>query len=79
MHLPYIPIPRPGFLDKCESLGYIYGERRWRSPDGQRLFTWDGLHGEIEGYDKRGNHAGVFDAVTGAFIKSKRRGRTIRV
>lgn len=54
MQLPPKPIPKPGFLDSCESLGYIYGERRWRSPDGRYLYTWDALHGELEVFDKRG-------------------------
>ncbi len=79
MHLPYIPIPRPGFLDSCESLGYIYGERRWRSIDGRLLYTWDSLHGEIEVFDKRGQHVSVLDARTGAVIKPRRKGRGIRV
>ncbi len=72
-------IPSPGFLDSCEYLGYLYGERRWRSEDRQRLFTWDALHGELEGFNNRGTHVGVFDAVTGILIKPKRNGRSIRV
>jgi len=79
MQLPYIPIPRPGFLDTCEFLGYIYGERRWRSQDGRYLFTWDALHGEVEVFDRRGRHAYVADAVTGVTTKPKRKGRRIRV
>lgn len=59
-----VPIPKPSFLDRCEPLGYIYGERRWRDADG-RILTWDGLHGEIEVFDKRGRHRGVIDPVTG--------------
>ena len=77
--MPYIPIPKPGFLDSCESLGYIYGERRWRSIDGQRLFTWDSLHGEVEVFDKRGRHLSVLDAISGAVIKPRRKGRRIHV
>lgn len=73
-----LPIPKPSFLDECEYLGYIYGERRWRGPDGQ-LYTWDGLHGEIEAYDRRGHHRGVADAITGERIKPARNGRKIRV
>ena len=56
------PIPKPGFLDKCDYVGYIYGERRWRDPRDQRLLTWDGLHGEIEAFDARGRHIAVLDA-----------------
>ena len=72
-------IPKPGFLDDCEYLGYVNGDRRWRSPEGDRLFTWDWVHGEIEAFDVRGRHFGVFDGVTGEQIKLGRRGRRIRV
>lgn len=37
------------------------------------------MHGEIEGYNKRGRHVGVFHAVTGALIKPAVRGRRIDV
>lgn len=37
------------------------GGRRWRSDDGERLYEWDGLHGEVEIYDRRGWHRGVAD------------------
>ncbi|MFL5282558.1 MAG: colicin E3/pyocin S6 family cytotoxin [Rhodopila sp.] len=73
------PIPSPGFLDRCEYLGYIYEERRWRSRRDNLLYTWDSLHGEVEVYNSRGEHRGVLDAVTGEEIKPARRGRTIRV
>jgi len=43
------PIPRPSFLDTCTYLGFIYGERRWRSIEDDVIYTWDALHGEIEG------------------------------
>jgi len=73
------PIPRPGFLEICEYLGYIHGERRWRTPDGKYLLTWDSLHGEIEVFDARGRHIGVKDPVTGLAIKDAVRGRKIDV
>jgi hypothetical protein len=73
------PIPKPGFLDTCRYLGYIHGERRWRSPDGKYLLTWDHRHGEIEVYDPRGRLVGVMDAVTGVGIKDAVRGRRIDV
>jgi hypothetical protein len=41
------PIPKPSFLDDCDYLGAFSGERRWRSKDGKRIFTWDGLHGHL--------------------------------
>ncbi len=43
-----ISIPKPSYLDEMESLGFIHGSRRWRSPCGRRLYTWDEFHGEIE-------------------------------
>jgi hypothetical protein len=49
------------------------------SPDGNRLFEWDGLHGEIELYNRRGRHLGVLHAVTGELVKPPRRGRAIDV
>lgn len=73
------PIPRPGFLDTCEPLGYVYGERRWRDRLTRRLLTWDALHGEIEAFDLRGRHLGVLDAVTGVLVKPAVKGRRIRV
>ena len=73
------PIPRPSFLDSCDYLGYLYGERRWRDAAGRRLLTWDALHGEIEAFDLRGRHIGVLDAINGDILKPARKGRRIRV
>lgn len=74
-----VPIPSPSFLDGCESLGAFNGEKRWRSPDGSRLYTWDSLHGEIEVFNKRGRHLGVIDPVHGNLIKDPVKGRRIDV
>jgi Cytotoxic len=71
--------PTPGFLDQMEPLGAIHGRKRWRSPDGKRIYEWDSLHGEVEGYNQRGKHVGVFHAVTGELIKPAVRERTIDV
>ncbi len=73
-----VPIPKPSFLDQCQYLGYIEGERRWRGADGS-LYTWDGRHGEIEAFNRRGRHVAVLDATTGDIIKPARGGRRIRV
>jgi len=70
------PIPKPSFFDTCDDLGFVYGARRWRSKDGKRLFTWEGLHGEIEVFNARGLH---LDAVTGHLTKPAVRGRRIDV
>lgn len=73
------PIPRPSFLDTCQSLGAFGGVRRWRSDDGERLYTWDSLHGEIEVFNKRGRHLGAVDAIHGHPIKQAVKGRKIDV
>jgi len=72
------PIPKPSFLDECVSLGAFNGEKRWRSTDGKRLFTWDSLHGEIEVFNKRGHHLAVYDP-QGLWIKGGKKGRKIDV
>ena len=72
-----VHIPNPcDFLDTKESLGAFNGERRWRDKNG--LFTWDFTHGEIEAFNKRGRHIGVFDC-HGIVIKKARKGRRIHV
>lgn len=71
--------PSPCFLDEMESLGAVKGEKRWRSKDGKRLYTWDSLHGEIEVFTKKGKHLGAADAVTGKLIKEPVPGRSIDV
>ena len=73
------PVPKPSFLDLCEYLGFIHGERRWRSQDRKRIYTWDELHGEIEVYNARGRHIGVLHPVTGLPIKDAVAGRRIDV
>lgn len=77
--MPPVPIPKPSFLDGCDYLGAFNGERRWRSKDGKRVFTWDSLHGEIEVFNKRGRHLGALDALNGNKTKSAVPGRTIDV
>ena len=77
--LPPLPIPKPSILDGCTRLGAFGGERRWRSPKGDRLYTWDSLHGEIEVFNARGRHLGVIEPVTGQLVKDAVRGRKIDV
>ncbi len=74
-----VPIPKPSYLDGCDYLGAFNSERRWRSKDGKRVFTWDSLHGEIEVFNKRGRHLGALDALDGHQTKSAVPGRTINV
>jgi Cytotoxic len=77
--LPGKPKPSPSILDDCEDLGFVSGQRRWRSKDGTRLYTWDSLHGEIEVFNRRGKHLGVVDPVRGLQTKDAVKGRTINV
>ncbi|MBV8779205.1 MAG: hypothetical protein JO258_18575 [Alphaproteobacteria bacterium] len=77
--MPRNPIPRPSILDGFESLGAPYGERRWRSHGGRRLYTWDALHGEVEVFNARGKHLGSLDPITGQMVKQAVPGRTIDV
>lgn len=73
------PIPEGSILEGYEHLGAFNGERRWRSKDGTRLFTWDALHGEVEVYNARGFHLGALDPITGVLVKPAVRGRRIDV
>lgn len=72
------PIPKPCFLDNCIPNGARNGEKRWRSKEGDRLYTWDSLHGEIEVYNNRGRHLGVYDP-DGKLIKEAVKGRKIEI
>ena len=74
-----LPRPRPCILDDFDYLGLIYGEQRWSSDRGKRLYTWDGFHGEVEVFNGRGKHLGVKDAQSGEWIKDAKAGRTINV
>ena len=73
------PIPKPSILDQFEYLGAFGGERRWRSDGGNRLYTWDALHGEVEVFNSRGAHLGALDPITGNWVKPAVRGRRIDV
>jgi hypothetical protein len=73
------PIPRPCFLDTCDYLGYMHGERRWRDSLQDLIYTWDTLHGEIEAFTPRGRHVGAFHPLSGQQIKPAVKGRRIRV
>jgi hypothetical protein len=74
----YIPVPSNSYLHALERVPRR-GATRWRSDNGERLYEWDALHGEVEVYDKRGNHLGVEDAISGRAIKGAQPGRRIDV
>jgi filamentous hemagglutinin len=55
---------------------------RWRGSirrGDNRYYTYDRLHGEIEVFNRRGEHIGVMDPITGAMISGAVPGRTINV
>jgi hypothetical protein len=54
-----------------DRLGFVRGQLLWASPNRKRLYTWDGLHGEIEAFNRRGVHMGALDPLTGVFIKGE--------
>ena len=71
-------IPKNSFLNHCIPIKTIKGEKRWKSLNGKRIYTWDSLHGEIEVFNQRGYHLGVLD-INGNFIKQPVNGRKIDV
>ncbi len=72
----YTPPPKvlPGFPD-AERINPKGGRPRWRLRDGD-ILEWDGQHGELERYNKRGKHTGVWDK-EGRQTKPKVPGRYI--
>lgn len=75
--MPFVPKPKPCFLDKCEKYKVVHGKQIYRFKD--LLYTWDGLHGEIEVFNRFGQHIMVVDPVKGEYIKDAVKGRRIDV
>ena len=50
--------------------------KRWQDRDGN-LYEWDGRHGTLEKYNRRGEHLGEFDPDTGDKLKARVPGRRI--
>lgn len=73
-----VPVPNFGFLIKCDKFKVIDGKQVWRNKVGNRFYTWDSLHGEIETFDKQGFHLGALDP-SGSFKKDPVRGRRLNV
>ncbi len=51
--------------------------KRWKMSD-KTILEWDYQHGEVEMYDKRGNHLGAYDQNTGKQIKGPKSDRNIK-
>lgn len=71
--------PKPCYLDEFEVWKVINGRKVWRNASGNRLYTWDFLHGEIEAFDKLGRHLGALDAKTGRFTGDAVHGRILHL
>ncbi len=88
VHLPHLHNPFAhhasrsygGWVDGLPRVRSKGGRPRWKSGKGNktRIWEWDPSHGgEVEGYDRNGNHVGVYDPETGEKIKDPVPGRTI--
>jgi hypothetical protein len=69
-------MPDDCFLHTVKVWGVRDGRKVWRA--GQRLFTWDSKHGEVEVFDLRGVHLGVLNAA-GKAVKKAVKGRRLNV
>lgn len=74
-----IPRPKDCFLNNKEKYKIIKGKQVWRSLDGDRYYTWDSLHGEVEVFDSQGWHLGSADPISESMIKLPKRGRRLHV
>jgi hypothetical protein len=71
--------PVPSILDGKQRWKVVDGRQVWKDENGERYYTWDSLHGEVEAFNKRGFHLGSLDAVSGAPLKGAVRGRRLDV
>ncbi len=74
--MTYIPKPKPCFLDEMTKHQVIDSRQVYKQND--KYYSWDGLHGEIEVFNRRGWHIMVLDAY-GNKIKDAVKGRKINV
>ena len=63
------PIPKPSILDQCKVVGIEGGKKVYRNQKGDRYYTWDSLHGELEVFNKRGRHLGVACPIKGELAR----------
>ncbi|MCL2089250.1 MAG: colicin E3/pyocin S6 family cytotoxin [Oscillospiraceae bacterium] len=74
--MAYKPRPKPSFLDNTTK-AFVDGDTQvYKMND--KYYTWDGFHGEIEVFNKRGYHIMVLDTY-GNTIKGAVKGRKINV
>lgn len=70
--------PKEGFIATLRRVPRA-SETRWMDAEGNRLYTWDGLHGELEVFTQRGYHLGAVRPTDGKFVKRAVKGRKIDV
>lgn len=75
--MTHTPRPQPSYVDCLERVGRG-PVVRWRDDRGN-FYEYDGLHVELEVYNRRGRHIGVADIHTGVIIKPAVKGRRIDV
>lgn len=77
MRAKYIPAPKtlPGFPG-AQPAKRKSARKRWKDSNGD-ILEWDSQHGDVEVYDKRGNHKGSADPQTGQMTKPPVPGRTV--
>jgi len=73
------PKPKPCYLDKFEVVKVVGKRKIHADPKRTRYYTWDGMHGEIEVFDRNGFHLAALNAITGIFKKPAVKGRKINL
>jgi len=76
--MAHTPPPKTGFVETLVRLPR-QGGQRWTNAERDRIYEWDGLHGEWEVYNNTGFHLGAADSATGVLTKKAVRGRKIDV
>lgn len=74
-----IALPEDSFLKDLEVVMVAGGRKVWTTPDRDRYYTWDTLHGEVEVFNKRGKHLGAARPVTGELYKPADRRKSLDV
>jgi hypothetical protein len=67
---------RGKFLDTLQRVRSKSQRQRWQGDKGQ-IYEEDTQHGELEKYNRRGQHEGSVDPETGEIIKGPVKGRTL--
>lgn len=71
--------PAGCFLNDLKAVRLSAFGKVWVSREGDRYYTWDHVHGEVEVFSKRGRHLGSADPITGVGIRKAVKGRKIDV